>query len=61
MSEQDVTRRSFMVRTIIGTLVEIGSGQRPETAVSTLLAGRDRTLAGPTAPACGLCLSEVTY
>ena len=50
-----------MVRTIIGTLVEIGSGQRPETAVSALLAGRDRTLAGPTAPACGLCLSEVTY
>ena len=50
-----------MVRTIIGTLVEVGSGQRPPAAVSALLAGRDRTQAGPTAPACGLCLTEVTY
>ncbi len=50
-----------MVRTIIGTLVEVGSAQRSAAGVAAVLAGRDRTQAGPTAPACGLCLTEVTY
>jgi tRNA pseudouridine38-40 synthase len=49
-----------MVRNIVGTLVEIGSGQRdPEIAI--LLAARDRTRAGITAPALGLCLERVNY
>jgi tRNA pseudouridine38-40 synthase len=49
-----------MVRNIVGTLVEIGRRQRPHDLVP-LLAARDRTQAGATAPACGLCLDEVRY
>jgi len=50
-----------MVRNIIGTLVEVGSGERAVDDIPRLLAARDRTLAGPTVPACGLCLQRVTY
>jgi tRNA pseudouridine38-40 synthase len=50
-----------MVRNIVGTLVEVGSVGRPPEIVPTLLAARDRTVAGPTAPACGLCLTRVNY
>jgi tRNA pseudouridine38-40 synthase len=50
-----------MVRAIVGTLVEVGSGRlRPED-VAGLLEHPDRTKAGPTAPACGLCLASVEY
>ena len=49
-----------MVRNIIGTLIEVGLGQRPADLLP-LLAARDRTQAGATAPACGLCLVEVRY
>jgi tRNA pseudouridine38-40 synthase len=50
-----------MVRTIVGTLVEIGRGRRPIEWMAEVLAGRDRTLAGPTAPAQGLVLVAVEY
>ena len=50
-----------MVRAIIGTLVEVGMGERAAADLPRLLAARNRTLAGPTAPACGLCLTEVKY
>jgi tRNA pseudouridine38-40 synthase len=51
----------YMVRTIVGTLLEIGRGRcRPER-VEEIFAGRDRTQAGPTAPAKGLCLVRVDY
>jgi len=50
-----------MVRNIIGTLVEVGGGERPERDLPRLLAARDRTRSGPTAPACGLCLMQVNY
>ncbi len=50
-----------MVRNIIGTLVEVGTGVRQPDDVPALLAARDRTQAGPTAPACGLCLTQVNY
>jgi tRNA pseudouridine38-40 synthase len=50
-----------MVRNIVGTLVEVGSGKRLVEEVETILAARDRTLAGPTAPAQGLFLVEVRY
>ena len=49
-----------MVRNIIGTLVEIGLGQRAAN-LRPLLDARDRTQAGATAPAAGLCLVEVRY
>lgn len=50
-----------MVRTIVGTLVEVGRQRRLPESVRDLIAARDRTLAGPTAPACGLCLEKVEY
>ncbi|MDJ0784514.1 MAG: tRNA pseudouridine(38-40) synthase TruA [Desulfosarcinaceae bacterium] len=51
----------FMVRNIVGTLVEVGRGKRPPEDIPTLLAMRDRSKAGPTAPPQGLCLLEVAY
>jgi len=50
-----------MVRTIVGTLAEVGLGDRSVANMTEVLASRDRNLAGPTAPACGLCLTEVRY
>jgi tRNA pseudouridine38-40 synthase len=50
-----------MVRNIIGTLVEVGRRQRTPDSFVELLEGRDRTKAGPTAPAHGLFLVEVKY
>ena len=50
-----------MVRNIVGTLVEVGLGSRDPASIVALLAGLDRTRAGATAPAHGLCLEEVFY
>jgi len=50
-----------MVRTIVGTLVEIGLGRRPIEWMAEVLASRDRALAGPTAPPHGLVLVGVEY
>jgi tRNA pseudouridine38-40 synthase len=50
-----------MVRAIAGTLLNVGRGYWPETQVAEILRSRDRTQAGPTAPACGLFLMRVTY
>jgi tRNA pseudouridine38-40 synthase len=50
-----------MVRIIVGSLVEIGRGHRDAAWLGRTLAARDRTLAGPTAPACGLFLLGVAY
>ena len=50
-----------MVRAIVGTLVEVGSGRLTPEDVARLLEDPDRTRAGPTAPARGLCLAEVEY
>jgi tRNA pseudouridine38-40 synthase len=50
-----------MVRNLVGTLTEIGSGERPPAAAASILAGRDRTAAGAAAPPQGLALVEVEY
>lgn len=50
-----------MVRNIIGTLVEVGRGERDAASIDALLAGRDRTQAGATAPPHGLILVAVRY
>lgn len=50
-----------MVRTIVGTLLEIERGKREPEEIDRILAGRDRRLAGPTAPAHGLCFTRATY
>jgi tRNA pseudouridine38-40 synthase len=50
-----------MVRNIVGTLVEVGRGARPPADVKRILAGRDRQLAGATAPPQGLYLVQVIY
>lgn len=60
----EVTGSGFlrhMVRTIVGSLVEIGRGRRPAAWMGDVLASRDRTQAGPTAPPDGLFLVRVAY
>lgn len=50
-----------MVRNFVGTLVEVGYGNRPPQWVQEVLRGHDRQLGGMTAPAWGLYLAEVKY
>jgi tRNA pseudouridine38-40 synthase len=50
-----------MVRTLVGTLVEVGRGRRDPSSMPALLESRDRAAAGPTAPAHGLTLVHVDY
>ena len=50
-----------MVRNVVGTLVEIGRGDRPVGAMAEILASRDRRQAGATAPPHGLMLVGVRY
>ena len=50
-----------MVRIMTGTLLEVGWGRREAADMSAIIEGRDRKLAGFTAPAQGLCLMKVDY
>ncbi len=50
-----------MVRTLVGTLMQIGRGQRSGATMLEVLQSRDREQAGPTAPPHGLCLVRVKY
>jgi tRNA pseudouridine38-40 synthase len=50
-----------MVRNIVGSLIEVGAGERPQAWIAELLAARDRTLAGPTAPPQGLVFVGPLY
>lgn len=50
-----------MVRSIVGTLLEVGRGRRSPDDLARLLSGVPRSEAGPTAPAKGLVLEGVHY
>ena len=50
-----------MVRNIVGALVEVGKGRMSPEDFRGILASRDRTKAGPTAPANGLFLERIIY
>ncbi len=50
-----------MVRNIVGTLIEVGTGKRPPEITAHILLQKDRNFAGETAKAHGLTLLEVTY
>jgi len=60
----DVQANAFlhhMVRNIVGSLLVVGRGEKPESWIAELLAGRDRTVAGPTAPPDGLVFVSPLY
>jgi tRNA pseudouridine38-40 synthase len=50
-----------MVRTIVGTAVDVGRGRWKPAAMADILAAKDRRMAGVTAPAHGLCLVRISY
>ncbi len=50
-----------MVRILVGTLLEVGAGRMTPEDMPKILEAKDRKLAGPTAPAKGLCLVKVDY
>ncbi len=50
-----------MVRSIVGTLVEVGRGRRGPDSIVDTLAALDRSAAGPVAPPTGLVLWDVSY
>ena len=49
------------VRNMVGTLLKIGNGRMPVSQIKTVLASKDRNLAGPTAAGNGLYLKEIIY
>ena len=51
----------YMVRNMVGLLIEIGEGKRKAEEIIDILKQEDRTFAGKTAPACGLYLRNVFY
>ena len=50
-----------MVRSLVGTLVQVGAGRRDPGEMPAILRSRDRAAAGPVAPPHGLCLVAVEY
>ena len=59
-----ITANAFlyrMVRTIVGTIVQVGLGRLSKSEFEGILKAKDLTLSAPPAPAHGLCLVKVTY
>lgn len=50
-----------MVRILVGTMLRVAQGKFQPEDMPKILAALDRNQAGPTAPACGLCLDQVFY
>jgi len=60
----NITANSFLmhqVRNTIGALIRVGQGKMTIDEFNSILEAREPALAGPTAPACGLCLKRVNY
>jgi tRNA pseudouridine38-40 synthase len=60
----DVVGNAFlrnMVRALVGGMLSVGLGQTTVERLAEVLEARDRSLAAPPAPACGLCLMHVEY
>lgn len=60
----DIVANAFlhhMVRNIVGSLLVVGRGEQSPRWMTRLLHGRDRSAAGPTAPAAGLCMVAPSY
>jgi tRNA pseudouridine38-40 synthase len=51
----------YMVRSIVGTMLEVGRGEKDSDIILTAIIGGNRELAGNTAPANGLTLLKVGY
>lgn len=50
-----------MVRSLVGTLIQVGEGRRSPDEMAAIIAAKDRASAGPVAPPHGLCLVSVEY
>lgn len=50
-----------MVRILVGTLLKVGKGEIEPKEIPAIIEGKDRSLAGPTAPARGLTLAKIRY
>lgn len=60
----EITANAFlyrMVRTIVGTLIQVGLGQLAASEIKNILEARDLTRSASPAPAHGLCLVQVSY
>jgi tRNA pseudouridine38-40 synthase len=50
-----------MIRIIVGTILKVGKGKLLPEDIPQIIASKDRTKAGPTAPPQGLCLDSIAY
>jgi tRNA pseudouridine38-40 synthase len=60
----NIAASSFLlhqVRNTIGALIRVGQGKMTVAEFKSILEAKELSLAGPTAPACGLCLNRVNY
>ena len=60
----NISANSFLmhqVRNTIGALIRVGQGKMTLDEFKSILEAKELALAGPTAPACGLCLNRVNY